>query len=98
MKVFNLEELKPEEGSEVFYEVEEFSGRVIELPPGGSIMPPCEMDSYVMFYVISGEATVTVDEEEARLREGMSMITEPATLAMDTEEGVRILGVQVAKG
>ncbi len=70
---------------------------MIELPPGGS-MPPCEMDSYVLFYVIAGETTVTVDEEETELREGMSMITEPATLAMETEEGVRTLGVQVAKG
>jgi quercetin dioxygenase-like cupin family protein len=96
MKVVDLKELDPDDGSEVFYEAEEFSGRVIELPPGGS-MPPCEMDSYVMFYVITGEATVTVDEEEARLQEGTSMITKPATLAMETEEGVRILGVQVAK-
>ncbi|MCF7891034.1 hypothetical protein K9M78_07435 [Candidatus Bipolaricaulota bacterium] len=97
MKVLDLEELEPEEGAEVFYEAEEFSGRVIELPTGGS-MPPCEMDSYVIFYVIAGEATVSVDEEETGLSRGRCMITEPATLSLETEEGVRILGVQVAKG
>lgn len=95
MKVVDLKELDPDDGSEVFYEAAEFSGRVIELPPGGS-MPPCEMDSYVMFYLIAGEATVTVDEEETELRKGMSMVTEPTTLSMETEEGVRILGVQIA--
>lgn len=96
MKVIDLEKLEPNEGAEVFYETDEFTGRVIELPPGGS-MPPCEMDSYVMFYVIEGEAVVTVDEEETRLQESSNMITEPATLSMETEEGVRILGVQVVK-
>lgn len=96
MKVLDLEELKPEENSEVFYEVEEFSGRVVELPPGGN-MPPCEMDSYVMFYAIAGEATVTVDGEEARLQKGTSMVTGPATLSLETEKGVRILGVQVTE-
>ncbi|MBS3765267.1 cupin domain-containing protein [Candidatus Bipolaricaulota bacterium] len=95
MKVINLEELKLDEASEVFYEVEEFSGRVIELPAGGS-MPPCEMDSYVLFYVISGEIEVTVGEDKTILKEGSSMVTEPATLSMETGEGVRILGVQVA--
>lgn len=94
MKVTNLEDFEPEEASEVFYEVEEFSGRVIELPPGGS-MPPCEMDSYVLFYVISGETEVTVGEDKTILHEGSSVVTEPATLSMETGEGVRILGVQV---
>lgn len=95
MKVTNLEELKPDEASEVFYEVDEFSGRVIELPPGGS-MPPCEMDSYVLFYVISGETEVTVGEDKTVLQEGSSMVTEPATLSMETEEEAKILGVQIA--
>lgn len=97
MKVIDLERLAPEEGAEVFYETEEFSGRVIELPSEGS-MPPCEMDSYVMFYVVAGEAVVSVDEEEARLKQGSCLITEPATLTMKTQDGVRILGIQVAKG
>lgn len=97
MKVVDLEELKPEEGSEIFYEADEFSGRIIELPAGGK-MPPCDMDSYVIFYIISGEVVVWADEEKTRLQEGNCLITRPATMKMKTEEGVRILGVQVKKG
>lgn len=96
MKVMDVDKLEPQKGAEVFYETEEFSGRIIELPPEGNI-PPCEMDTYVMFYVIAGEAVVSVDDEETRLSQGMCMVTEPATLSMETQEGVRILGVQVVK-
>lgn len=97
MKVLDLEKLEPEEGSEVFYEIEEFSGMVIDLPTGGS-MSPCEMDSYELFYVIAGGVEVPVDEETTKLQQGSCIVTEPATLSMYTEEGVRVLGVQVARG
>ncbi|MFP4202202.1 MAG: cupin domain-containing protein [Candidatus Acetothermia bacterium] len=95
MEVTDLKKLSPEKGAEVFYETEEFSGRLIELPPGGKI-PPCDMDTYVSFYVISGKAIVSVDDEETELQEGECMITEPGTLEMETKDGVRILGVQVS--
>lgn len=53
---------------------------------------------YVSFYVISGNAVVSVDDEKTDLQEGECMITEPATMGMETEDGVRILGIQVEKG
>ncbi len=96
MEVTDLKKLSPEKGAEVFYEAEEFSERLIELPPGGKI-PPCDMDTYVSFYVISGEAVVSIDDEKTNLQGGECLITKPATLEMETKNGVRILGIQVEK-
>ncbi len=100
MEVFDVKSMTayPYEQRErnVFYKAKEFKTRIIELPPGGE-MPTCEMASYVIFYVISGMAEVRVGQEKAYIREGQCLITEPATLAMRTEGGVRIMGIQVVK-
>lgn len=60
-------------------------------------MLSCDMESYVMFYVISGSAQVTVNEETAELAAGQCLITEPATLSMTSEDGVRMMAVQITK-
>lgn len=78
----------------VFYEAGEFKLRLTELPPGGEI-PSCRMETHVVFYVINGEAEVTVDGEGAVLREGQCLVTGPAHISMRTEGGVRLMGVQV---
>jgi quercetin dioxygenase-like cupin family protein len=81
----------------VFYAENEFKARIIELEAGGRL-PECQMPSYVMFSVLKGEATVTVDSEEAILREGNCLITEPAVLSLRSDKGVKILGMQIKKG
>jgi len=100
MKIFNLKEMSvfPYEQREknVFYQTDEFKTRIIELSPGGE-MPICKMASYVIFYVLNGKARVTVNSETVELKEKQCLITEPATLSMKTESGVRILGVQIQK-
>lgn len=100
MKVFDLNKIaaSPYEQREknVFYQAKEFKTRIIELPPGGE-MPICEMVSHVIFYVLNGEARVTVNSETVDLKEKQCLITEPATLSMTTEKGVRLLGIQVTK-
>jgi quercetin dioxygenase-like cupin family protein len=100
MKVFDLNEMKasPYEQREgnVFYQVKEFKTRIVELPPGGE-MPTCEMVPYVIFYVLNGEARVTVNSESVELKERQCLITEPATLSMRTENGVRLMGIQIVK-
>ncbi|KXB07454.1 hypothetical protein AKJ51_01255 [candidate division MSBL1 archaeon SCGC-AAA382A20] len=96
MKVFDLKEMEPEEKTEVFYNVDEFNTRLIKLPAGGKI-PTCDMDSYVLFYVVDGKITVIVDGEEKKLDDGDCLVTEPATLSMKTEEGAKILGIQISK-
>lgn len=98
-KVFNLSKLKtfPYEKWEknIFYQAEEFKTRIIELPHGGEI-PPCKMSEHVIFIVLDGEVTVEVNSENVSLREKHCLITESATLSMQTKKGVRILGVQIA--
>jgi len=92
MEVYSLEERE----KNVIYRSEDFSARIISLPPGGAI-PPCEMAANVVFTVISGEATVEVDGEETALKEGCCLISGPATLSMRAVDGVRILGIQVSR-
>ncbi|KXB06365.1 hypothetical protein AKJ51_03795 [candidate division MSBL1 archaeon SCGC-AAA382A20] len=96
MKVFDLKEMEPEEKAEVFYNADEFKARLIDLQAGGQI-PTCEMNLYVLFYVIDGEVKVTVNGEEKKLDDGNCLVTEPATLSMKTEEGAEILGIQISK-
>ncbi len=59
-------------------------------------MPACQMECHVVFYVISGSAQVMVNNESAELSEGHCLITEPATLAMKSEHGVKLVGIQIS--
>lgn len=101
MKVFDLNEMTAssyeQREKNVFYLAKEFKTRIIELPPGGQ-MPTCEMASHVIFYVLDGEARVTVNSETVELKEKQCLITEPAIISMKTETGVRLMGIQVPKG
>ncbi|MFO7967224.1 MAG: hypothetical protein R6U44_06470 [Archaeoglobaceae archaeon] len=100
MQIFDLKEIKAhpleERDKNVFYQAEEFKMRIVELSPGGEI-PSCEMESYVIFYVVKGEVQVGVNEGSAELKEGQCLVTEPATMSMRTESGVKIMGIQIQK-
>ncbi|MFP3898966.1 MAG: cupin domain-containing protein [Dehalococcoidia bacterium] len=100
MKVFDLNRMKAfpyeQRDQNVFYRANEFKARIVDLPPGGE-MPSCEMASYVISYVLSGQARVTVDSETVELKENQCLITEPATLWMRTEKGATLMGVQIVK-
>ncbi|MBC8472049.1 MAG: hypothetical protein H8D56_21535 [Planctomycetes bacterium] len=100
MKVFDLDEMTAhpyeEREKNVFYQAKEFKTRVIELPPGGRI-PPCEMAEHVIFYVLDGEARLSVNSEAVVLKEKQCLFTEPATISMKTENGARLMGIQVVK-
>ena len=101
MQVFDLRamEAQPYEARDrnVFYETQEFKARVIELAPGGAI-PSCEMAGHVIFYVLSGEAEVTVNGQTSNVAQGQCLISPPATFSMHSRKGVRMMGVQVAAG
>lgn len=100
MQLFNLKTMKShpyeERDKNVFYKAKEFKVRIIELPPGGE-MPTCEMLSYVIFYVIKGTAEAKVNQEKIILKEGQCLITEPATLSMKIQDGVKIMSIQIMK-
>jgi quercetin dioxygenase-like cupin family protein len=99
MEVFNLRSVSDhpfeEREKNVLYRSEDLAVRIISLPPGGGI-PPCEMASYVIFTVISGKVLVEANGEKAALEEGWCLISEPAVLSMRSDDGARVLGVQVA--
>ena len=98
MNVFDLKKIEtfPYEvrGKNVFYKSKRFKARMIKLKAGES-MPTCDMQSFVVFYVIEGAAEVSVDDEKQIINPGQCMITEPATLSLKTEEGVLIVGFQI---
>jgi len=101
MKVFDLNQMPvfPYEQREknVFYQAREFKVRIIELPPGGHV-PDCEMASHVIFVVLNGKVNVTVNSEQAVIKEKQCLITEPATLSMRAENGARLVGIQIIPG
>lgn len=100
MQVFDIKAMAvhpyEERDRNVFYKAKEFKTRIIELPAGGE-MPTCEMTSHVIFYFIEGAAEVMVNQEKVNIKEGQCLITEPATLSMKTNDGVKIMGIQVMK-
>jgi len=100
MQVFDIKAMVvhpyEERDRNVFYKAKEFKTRIIELPAGGE-MPTCEMTSHVIFYFIAGAAEVMVNQEKVNIKEGQCLIIEPATLSMRTNDGVKIMGIQVVK-
>jgi len=98
MRIFDLRAMTPhpydEREKNVFYQTPRFKARIIELPAKGR-MPTCAMASHVLFYVVQGEAEVQVNQEVATIKEGQCLVSEPATLSMKTEAGVKILGIQI---
>jgi len=99
MRTFDITDMEShgyEQRSEnVFYATDGFKMRVVDLLPGGSI-PLCEMASHVVFVCVSGEAYITVDGDETSLTPGRGLVTEPATVSMRTDVGVKLLGIQIA--
>lgn len=59
-------------------------------------IPNCVMDTNVIFQIIEGKAKITVNDEENVLETGECLVTERATVSMETEEGARILGIQIS--
>jgi len=98
MEIYDLMELAAQ-GYEnrlmnVFYQNDLFKTRVIILEAGGEI-PACQMDTYVMFYVVKGEVLLRKNDETSVLRENQVFITEPALLSMTSESGARLMGIQI---
>ena len=101
MKIFDLMNLEAEgyenRAVNVFFQNDVFKTRIIVLEAGGKI-PPCQMDTFVMFYVVKGEVVVKKNEETSILTENQVFITEPALLSMESASGARLMGVQIKTG
>jgi len=98
MKIFDLMNLEAQDYEKrsvnVFFKNDLFKTRVIVLEADGKI-PECQMNSYVMFYVVKGEVILRKNDESAILKENQVFITEPALLSMETKRGARLMGVQI---
>lgn len=98
VSIFNLKNLQfyPYEQREknIFFSGAGFKTRIVALPPGG-FMPDCQMQTTLIFHVVSGEVEIEVDGEKHQLGEGHCLVGEPGRYAMRTVGGVRLLGVQI---
>ncbi|MFW6026707.1 MAG: cupin domain-containing protein [Candidatus Woesearchaeota archaeon] len=99
MEIFDLKEMEPSDNGKpqkVLYEGDNFTTRIIKLESGGQI-PDCEMSASVIFNVISGSVEIKVNGESSELKEGECLITEPATVSMNSSVGAKIMGIQIEK-
>jgi len=98
MKVFdlvNLESMAYEQREKkIFFQNDLFKTKVIDLKPGQKI-PDCQMDCFVMFYVVKGKVLLRKNDESATLKENQVCISEPALFSMETIDGARLMGVQI---
>lgn len=98
MEIFDLKNLEAESyenrSVNVFFQTERFKMRVIVLEAGEKI-PECQMDAYVIFYVVQGEVLLRKNDETMFLKEAQVFITEPALLSMETGPGARLMGIQI---
>jgi quercetin dioxygenase-like cupin family protein len=98
MEIFDLMNLEAtgyeNRKTNVFFQNDLFKTRVIVLEPGQKI-PQCQMDSFVMFYVVKGQVLLKKNAESSILKENQVFITEPALVSMETSTGARLMGVQI---
>ena len=101
MDIYDLTrlELDPKAGGScgAFYQNDLINARLIVLDAGQKISD-AQVDSYVMFYVVKGEVTVTRNGETAKLHETQVFITEPAVVSLETAHGARLMGVRITAG
>jgi len=98
MNVFDLEKITAhplkEKEKNIFHHGRGFKARIIELPPGGAV-PPCDMAQNVVFTVVSGSVEITVNNETAQAQPGHCVVTQPATVAMKSTDGARVMAIQI---
>jgi quercetin dioxygenase-like cupin family protein len=98
MKVLDIDGTHPhpmtDRRSTVLHEAPGFTLRTIELPPMGEV-PPCKMDSHVVFYIVRGAVELEVEGLKRPVSEGQCFVTGPATLSMRSGPGARILGIAI---
>ena len=98
MKIFDFAKMSTKSyenrDKNVFFQNELFKTKTINLKEGESI-PDCQMDCFVIFYVIKGEVLLRKNGHEATLKEKQVFITEPALLSMKSSSGAMLMGIQI---
>ncbi len=83
---------------EVFCITEHLKAQVMCLEAGNSI-PPCKMDNDVLFYFLSGEGTITIDNETETIVIGDCVVVphQSESRSIHAESDLEILAVQGIK-
>lgn len=98
MEIFDLNNIMihpfEERDKNVLSQAGGFKVRLIPVEAGGEI-PPCKMEMTVLFCVLQGRGMITVNDESAEVKPHSLIITPPATISMKSQEGMRLLGIQI---
>lgn len=98
MEIFDLNDIRvhplEERDRNVLFQNETFKVRLIQVDPEGEI-PPCSMATNVLFCVLQGEGVITVNDRPNEVKPHSLIITPPATISMKSEDGMRLLGIQI---
>ena len=101
MEIFDLNDsnvyLFEERDKNVLFQSGAFKVRLIQLEAGGEI-PPCTMAMNVIFCVLRGKGIITVNDKTNQVKPHSLIITPPATISMKSDEGMRVLGIQIVGG
>ncbi len=103
MHLINLKSIQAAPYSErhknELYKTDAFKVRIIELKSGEKLPPdsPCKMESYVIFYILSGKTGITVNGEYSEAKEGFCIVAEPGYYRIEAKTDTKILGIQISK-
>ena len=103
MKLLDIKSLHAlpygERDKNLMYQGETFKTRIIELKEKEKLPPgePCKMETYVIFYIVSGRIGLNIDNEYAEAGKDQCVISEPALYQMKALEPTKILGIQIQK-
>jgi mannose-6-phosphate isomerase-like protein (cupin superfamily) len=103
MNKFNIQEIlasmeKKPLNKEVFSTTENLKAQVTFLKAGNSI-PPCKMDNDVLFYFLTGEGSITVDNKTIRIISGDCVVVphQAESRSINADTDLEILAVQGIK-
>jgi len=98
MEIFDLNDSNvypfEERDKNVLFQSGAFKVRLIQLEAGGEI-PPCAMAMNVIFCVLRGKGIITVNDKTNQVKPHSLIIAPPATISMKSEQGMKLLGVQI---
>jgi len=101
MEIFDLSDSNvypfEERDKNVLFQSGTFKVRLIKLEAGGEI-PPCTMAMNVIFCVLQGKGVITVNDKANQVKTHSLVIAPPASISMKSDEGMKVLGIQIVGG
>jgi len=83
----------------IFYDKGNIKAQIMCLK-SGQLIPPCKMQSDVLFYVIEGEGEIIIDSEKETLKAGICVVVPRSaeSRSISAKSDLVILAVQAKKG